>query len=64
MYRACSFLNLNVHFVVVVSQGTKHPDQIEFLKKLRVTSDNAKLGRYSFITIVLISATIVQYIIN
>ena len=41
-----------MHFAVVVSQGTDRTDQIEFLKQLRVISDNAKLGRNTFVTIV------------
>ena len=31
-----------------LSQGTDRTDQIELLKQLRVISDNAKLGRFTF----------------
>ena len=33
----------------LISQGTDRTDQIEFLKQLRVISDNAKLGRFNFL---------------
>ena len=39
-----------------VSQGTDRTDQIEFLKQLRVISDNAKLGK------ILFPRTVVSYI--
>ena len=40
---------LFLHSLECFSQGTDRTDQIEFLKQLRVISDNAKLGRCTFL---------------
>ena len=45
-YSACKSLRVHVPLLnLFFYQGTDRTDQIDFLKQLRVISDNAKLGR-------------------